>query len=150
MQLADKAVKLDEESISYIGQCAALLPILLVRRSNLELEARREDLASGDATRALGLLQEELQSGIHSSNVGRAFLAQARALKAQGRLEEAQTASRSAYEQLLDTLGPDHPETRSANQWRHRQPAVCWSVPHLYIDEARKHDRDGRLDAKVQ
>jgi serine/threonine-protein kinase len=116
MQLADKAVKLDEESIRNIGECAALLPILLVRRSNLELEARREDLASGDATRALGLLQAELQSGVHSSNVGRALLAQARALKAQGRLKESQTASRTAYEHLLDTLGPDHPETRSACQ----------------------------------
>ncbi len=116
MQLANKAVKLDEESIRNIGQCAALLPTLLVRRSNLELAAKREDLASGDATRALGLLHAELQSGIHSSNVGRAFLAQARVLKAQGRLNEAQTASRTAYDHLLDTLGPDHLETRSAYQ----------------------------------
>lgn len=123
IQLADKAVKLDEDSIRNIGQSAALLPILLVRRSNLELAARREDLASGDATRALGLLQAEMQSGIHSSNVGRAYLAQARALKAQGRLKEAQTASSSAYEHLLDTLGPDHPETRSAFQLA--APTTC-------------------------
>ena len=116
MQLADKAVKLDEQSIRTVGQCAALLPTLLVRRSNLELEARREDLASWDATRALVLLQAELQSGVHSSNVGRAFLAQARVLKAQGRLKEAQTAFHTAYEHLVDTLGPNHPETRSAFQ----------------------------------
>jgi hypothetical protein len=116
VQLADKAVKLDEESIRSVGQCAALLPVLLVRRSNLELEARRDDLASGDASRALGLLQEQVQSGIHSSNIGRAFLAQARVLKAQGKLKEAQTASHTAYEHLLDTLGRNHPETRSAYQ----------------------------------
>jgi serine/threonine-protein kinase len=123
MELADKAVKLDEESIRNAGQCTALLPVLLVRRSNLEIEARREDLASGDASRALGLLQEQMESGIHSSNIGRAFLAQARVLKAQGRLKEAQTASHTAYEHLLDTLGRDHPETRSA--YRLSGPAAC-------------------------
>lgn len=114
MQLADQAVKLDEASIRNIGQCAALLPTLLVRRSNLELQARRHDLAAGDAARALELLQSELHSGIHSSNVGRAYLAQARALKAMGKYEAAQSASRTAFEHLQDTLGPDHPETRSA------------------------------------
>jgi serine/threonine-protein kinase len=123
MQLADKAVKVDEASIKDIGQCAALLPTLLVRRSNLELQAKREDLASGDANRALGLLQAELQSGIHSSNVGRAFLAQARALKAQGRFKESQAASHTAYENLLDTLGPGHPETLSAYQLA--EPPSC-------------------------
>jgi serine/threonine-protein kinase len=114
MQLADQAVMLDEASIRNIGQCAALLPTLLVRRSNLELQARRHDLAAGDAARALDLLQSELNSGIHSSNVGRAYLAQARALKAMGKLDEAHSASRAAFEHLQDTLGPDHPETRSA------------------------------------
>jgi eukaryotic-like serine/threonine-protein kinase len=116
IQYADQAVKLDEASLQNIGQCAALLPTLLVRRSNLELQARRQDLAAGDATRALELLQPELQSGIHSSNVGRAYLARARALKAQGKDEEAQLAFHTAYEHLQDTLGPDHPETRSAYQ----------------------------------
>jgi eukaryotic-like serine/threonine-protein kinase len=116
IQLANQAVRLDEASIRNIGQCAALLPTLLVRRSNLELQAREQDLAVGDAARALELLQTEMQSGIHSSNVGRAFLAQARALKAMGRLDEAHSASRTAFEHLQDTLGPDHPETRSAYQ----------------------------------
>jgi eukaryotic-like serine/threonine-protein kinase len=116
IQLADQAVLLDEASIRNIGECTALLPTLLVRRSNLELQARRQDLAAGDAARALELLQSELQSGIHSSYVGRAYLAQARALKAMGKFDAAQNASRMAFENLQDTLGPEHPETRSAYQ----------------------------------
>jgi serine/threonine-protein kinase len=116
LQLADKAVAIDEAAIKAGGQGAAYLPILLVRRSAIELEVQRLDQAAADATRALALLQTGMQPGMFSSNLGRAYLALGRVLKAQGKLEEAASAFRSAAEHLQNTLGADHPDTRNARQ----------------------------------
>jgi serine/threonine-protein kinase len=114
MQQANQAIKIDEASIKKIGQCAAFMPTLLVRRAFVELQAGREDLAVSDAAKAMTLLQAEMQPGTHSSNMGRAYLVQALALRATGRSEEARAASQMALEHLRDTLGPNHPDTRSA------------------------------------
>jgi tetratricopeptide (TPR) repeat protein len=65
--------------------------------------------------RALSLLQSP-QPGTFSSHLGHAYLSSGRALQAQGKQEEARSAFRSAAEQLQDTLGPDHPDTRTARQ----------------------------------
>ncbi len=115
-QLANQAVAIDEAAIKAGGQGAGVLPILLVRRSTVELELRRPDEAAADAARALSLLQASAQPGTFSSNLGRAYLALGRALQAQGKSEEARAAARSAAEQLQNTLGPAHPDTRSARQ----------------------------------
>jgi eukaryotic-like serine/threonine-protein kinase len=115
LQLADQAIEIDEKSIRKIGQCAAFMPTLLVRRAFVELQARREDLAASDAASAMTLLQAEMQPGTHSSNMGRAYLAQALALKAFGKSEEARAASQRAFENLRDTLGSNHPDTRNAS-----------------------------------
>jgi eukaryotic-like serine/threonine-protein kinase len=114
MQLADQAIRIDEASIRNIGQCAAFMPTLLVRRAFVELQAGREDLAASDAAKARMLIEAEMQPGTHSSNMGRAYLAEALAFRASGKPQESRAASRRALENLQDTLGSNHPDTRSA------------------------------------
>jgi hypothetical protein len=116
LQLADQAVDIDEASIKRGGQCAAYLPILLVRRSIVELELGERDQAAVDGARALDLLQSSTQTGTSSSNLGRAYMARGRTLQALSRPEEARAAFRSAAEHLQATLGPDHPDTQIARR----------------------------------
>ena len=116
LQFANQAIAIDEASVRRGGPCAAYLPVLLVRRSALELEDGQRDQAEQDATKALGLLQSSRVAGMFSSDVGYAYLARGRALQDLGRREEARAAFRSAAEQLQATLGLDHPDTRTARQ----------------------------------
>jgi eukaryotic-like serine/threonine-protein kinase len=116
LQLANQAVAIDEEAIKRGGQGATYLPRLLFRRSAVELKLARADQAVADASRALTLLQATAQPGTYSCNLGRAYLALARSLQAQGKTGEARAAFRSALENLQSTVGPDHPDTRSARQ----------------------------------
>jgi serine/threonine protein kinase len=116
MKLADRAVSIDEATIKAGGEGSYYLPTFLLNRSAVELEARRADQAAADASRALRLLQGGIRAGIFSSIQGSAFLALGRALQAQGKRNEARTAFRSAAENLQSTVGPDHPDTRSARQ----------------------------------
>jgi eukaryotic-like serine/threonine-protein kinase len=113
-QLANEAVATDEATIKSGGQGAGLLPVLLFRRSAVELELHESDKARADAERALNLLQGPSDPGTFSMNVGRAYLALGRALQAQGKPDEADAAFRSAAEHLERTLGTDHPESRAA------------------------------------
>ena len=92
------------------------LPLLLVRRSDIELQLHRADEAAADAAQALKVAQAAAQPGSYSSTFGYAYLALGHALKAQGRAAEARAALRSAAEQLRSSLGPDHPDTRSTQQ----------------------------------
>jgi hypothetical protein len=69
-----------------------------------------------DATRAVDLLQQSVQPGAFSSSNGRAYLTLGNALKAQGKHDEARAAFRSAAEHLNSALGPDHPDSRTAQQ----------------------------------
>jgi tetratricopeptide (TPR) repeat protein len=62
------------------------------------------------------MLRSTTGIGISSSNLGRAYLAQGRALQALTKLEQARDAFRSAAEQLESTLGVDHPDTILARQ----------------------------------
>ena len=114
LRLANQAIDLDEASIKEIGECAAFVPMLLIRRSSVELKAQRSDQAETDAVHALHLLNEQSESGIHSSNIGRAYLALALALRAQGKLNQSQDAFRNAFQNLQDTLGPGHPDTQAS------------------------------------
>jgi eukaryotic-like serine/threonine-protein kinase len=116
LQLANQAVEIDEEAIKRGGQGATYLPRLLVRRSAVELKLAQADQAVADASRALTLLQATAQPGTYSCNLGRAYLALARSLQAQGKTGQARTAFRSALENLQSTVGPDHPDSRSARQ----------------------------------
>ena len=114
LRLANRAIDLDEASIKEIGECAAFIPMLLTRRSRVELKAQESNRAEADAVRALQLLKEQSESGIHSSNIGRAYLALALSLRAQGKLGESRDAFRNAFQNLQDTLGPGHPDTKAA------------------------------------
>jgi serine/threonine protein kinase len=114
--LATEAVELDEASIRRIGQCAALLSTLLVSRSAIDLKGGQREQAVSDARRAIKLLEDREDPSILSSNVGRAYLALALALEAEGKPDEAQLAARKAYANLQTTLGSDQPDTQSARQ----------------------------------
>jgi eukaryotic-like serine/threonine-protein kinase len=113
---ATEAVELDEASIRRIGQCAAMLTTLLVSRSGVDLKSGQREQAVSDARRAIKLLEDREDPSILSSNIGRAYLALALALEAEGKPDETQLAARKAYANLQTTLGSDQPDTRSARQ----------------------------------
>ena len=89
---------------------------MLVQRSVLELESHRPDAARSAAERALALEQKLAEPGTLSNRVGLAHLALARALRAQGKLPEAQAGFAAALAQLEPSLGADHPETQEARR----------------------------------
>jgi eukaryotic-like serine/threonine-protein kinase len=115
LQLMNQAVAIVEAAVRSGGNGAFYLPVLLTRRSAIELEAGHPDQAIDDANRALRL-QSAAQPGILSSKSGYAYLALGRALRAQNKSGEAHAALRLAVENLQSTLGPGHPDTRSARQ----------------------------------
>jgi eukaryotic-like serine/threonine-protein kinase len=113
---AKQAVELDEASMRRIGQCAALLSTLLVGKSGIDLRNGQREQATSDARRAIKLLEDREDPSILSSNVGRAYLALALALEAEGKPDEGQLAARKAYANLQTTLGSGHPDTQTARQ----------------------------------
>jgi tetratricopeptide (TPR) repeat protein len=116
ISLADQAVSIDEAAIASGGDGAHDLPGLLTYRSTVELAASRPDAAATDASRAINLLRTNVSPGTYSSVLGHAYLALGRALRVQGKAKDAKRAFRSAAENLQSTIGPDHPDTRSARQ----------------------------------
>ena len=116
LKLADQSVAIDEAAITAGGEGSYYMPTLLINRATVELEARRPHLAVEDASRALTLLQAGSKPGTFSSIQGAAYLALGRALRAQGKVKEASTAFGAAAEHLRVTVGPDHPDSRQAQQ----------------------------------
>ncbi len=112
MTEADRSVALAEAS----PQGLDALPTFLLRRSGIGLDLRHLEKARTDAARALRLQQEAAEPGAISSVIGRAQLALGRALRAEGKHDDARTSAASALEHLEPTLGPDHPETREARR----------------------------------
>jgi tetratricopeptide (TPR) repeat protein len=92
------------------------LPPFLICRSEVELQLGRVDDAQTDAARAVSILRDAGDSEAPSINFGRAYLTLGRALQAQGKHADARAAFRSAAEHLRNTLGSDHPDTRSAQE----------------------------------
>jgi tetratricopeptide (TPR) repeat protein len=117
LPLADQAVAIVEASTKAGKVGSDFLPIVLVRRSTIELEAGRPDLAATDAARALRQLEAAKAAGAFSSHAGRAYLNLGRALQAQGKSEDARAAFRAAAQNLERALGPDHPDARTASQF---------------------------------
>ena len=115
-ELADRAVAMAEGVFTKGGESPDFLAICLRRRSGLRLKLGRVPEAVADAARARDLLQPEIPSGARVSTLGRAHLALALALHAQGRHLEARDSARAALEHLESALGPNHPETRAAQQ----------------------------------
>ena len=116
LQHANQAVAIYEAAMKAGNAGESGMPMLLLRRSMIELQLARADEATTDAARGLKLLQAAAQPGTFSSSLGRAYLTVGRALQAQGKHEEARAAFASAAEHLQHSLGPDHPDTRSARQ----------------------------------
>ena len=83
-------------------------------RSAIELRDGRAADARADAARALALARSMVPPPRHSSTVGEAELAMARALAATGDAEGARAAARRAQDELLPTVGADSPQAREA------------------------------------
>ncbi len=116
LQLANQSVSIADNSVKAGRAGAFYLHIYLIRRSEIELQAGQKEEALADAGRVLSQLRADAEPGTFSSYLGQAYLAEARALLAQGKTSEARAAASSAAEQLQNTLGPDHRDTRSARQ----------------------------------
>jgi len=116
LRMANEAIVIDEASNQRGGPYAAYLPVLLVRRSVVELELGQEQQAAADADRALALFRKAFDDGTLSSHVGRAYLAQGRVLQQEGKPKEAREAFSLAAKHLEDTLGPSHADSRIARE----------------------------------
>jgi serine/threonine protein kinase/Tfp pilus assembly protein PilF len=114
-QWSDQALAIAEASIKSGRGGEDYMASVLVPRSEIERRRGRADEAVTAATRALNILQKAAESGKFSSYLGHAYSALGLALQAQGK-PEAYAAFRVAAENLQTTLGPDHPDTRSAWQ----------------------------------
>ena len=114
LELSTEAVTISEAAMKAGRLGGDYLPIFLARRSDVELQLGHPGRAEADAARGLSLLQASSQQGTFSSTMGRAYLTLGRALQSQGKRSEASTAFHSAAEHLQNTLGPDHPDARSA------------------------------------
>ena len=112
--LATRAMRLAESKPG--REAAWYLQAFLARRSEIDLKHGRAREAADDAARALQVLQKIMQPGSFSCDIGRASLAHGRALRALGQHDEARAALLTSAEHLERTLGPDHPDTRSARQ----------------------------------
>jgi serine/threonine protein kinase len=116
MKLADQAVAIDEAAIKGGKQGAFSLPLMLDRRAALEAETQQPEKAMADAEQARSLVQASVGTDAFSMEIGRSYLAQGRALQAQGKTDEARTAFRTAALHFEKTLGPDHLDSRTARQ----------------------------------
>jgi tetratricopeptide (TPR) repeat protein len=122
LKLANEAVAITEASMKAGQGGEDYLPFVLIPRSDIERQLGRADDATRDAARALSNLQKSAEPGTFSSFLGHAYYTFGLALRAQGKLEEARAAFLSAAENLQNTLGPDHPDTRSARQLAEFRP----------------------------
>jgi tetratricopeptide (TPR) repeat protein len=116
LNLANQAVEIVQGSAKAGRGGTEFLQLFLMRRSGIELDMHRVDEAVTDAEHALNMARHSAPSGAFSSYLGWDYLALGRALKAQGKRQQARAALQSASEHLQGTLGPDHPETRAARQ----------------------------------
>jgi serine/threonine-protein kinase len=112
----DAAVALDEQAALGGKAGAAFVPVMLVYRAGIELAAQQAPLAEADLRRALAQLTTNAAPGDYSVYVGRADLALARVLSAEGKPAEARHAAQLAAQQLAQAEGPQHPETRAATE----------------------------------
>jgi eukaryotic-like serine/threonine-protein kinase len=112
----DAAVQLDEQAARNGNAGAEYVPVLLIYRASIEFAAQRMLPADADLRRALELLRAKAQPGDYSVYVGRAELMLARVLIAEGKAGDARHEAQRAAQQLTQSEGPEHPETRAALQ----------------------------------
>ena len=114
--LIDAAIRSTEQAGRNGKSGPEYLPILLTYRADIELAARQLSPADADLHRALELLLAGAQPGDYSVHVGRAELLLARVLNLEGKSTDARSEAQLAAQQLARAEGPDHPETRDAEQ----------------------------------
>lgn len=124
LPLADRAVAIVENAIKAGHAGKNFLPIVLMRRSAIELAAARPGPAGDDAQRAIALLQADGSPGAFSNNIGSAYLLLGDALRAQGKHAEAAAAFQSAAQNLHATLGSNHPDTRRSQEMAESETSV--------------------------
>jgi len=112
--LSNQAVILVENLVKTGRHGADRLPVVLTRRSEVELRLGRPAAAAADATHAINILQQTEEPGALSSNLGRAYFALGSALQAEHQAASARAAFRSAAQHLVATLGPRHPASQAA------------------------------------
>jgi tetratricopeptide (TPR) repeat protein len=110
MTEADRAIAIAEASTRGGTQ----LSRALLRRSEIALAAGQVDRATADAEAALRLELHASQPGDFSNVTGLCYLALGRALQQRNRTDQARATFASAAEQLLPSVGEQHPATRSA------------------------------------
>lgn len=116
LSFSNQAVDLVETLAKAGRQGSDRLPLVLTRRSEVELRLGRAPEAAADASRAVSVVRATAEPGTFSTTAGRAYFALGRALLAQQKNKEARAAFESAAEHLQGALGRDHPETRAARQ----------------------------------
>jgi serine/threonine protein kinase/tetratricopeptide (TPR) repeat protein len=103
-----------------VGICEATpegrdrLMIYLTRRARVRMQLQQFEEARSDSAQALALAQKTAGPDMMTSWIGRAYLGLARALKAQGKLDEASAAYAAAVKHLESSLGKEHAETVEA------------------------------------
>lgn len=116
VDLANQATAIAEASVSAGRQGTDFLPILFMRRSEIQLQRAHYSDAAVDARTALSLLEPSAQPSVLSSTLGRAYLMLGRVLDAQGKRAEARVALRSAVENFESSMGAEHSLTRVVAQ----------------------------------
>jgi eukaryotic-like serine/threonine-protein kinase len=118
LQFANESVTIGESAVKAGGEGAFALPGYLLTRSSIELASGSNEQALADANRALDLVKgkSNTQQDSFSSTLGYAYLGIARALDAQGKHDEARAAANLATENLKKCIGPDHPDTITAQK----------------------------------
>jgi len=117
LQSINLALAITEASIQAGHGGEDFRPSLLVGRAEIEQQLGRIDEAASDAATGLAELQQSVEAGTYSSDLGHAYYTLGLTLLAQGKSPEARSAFRSAVENLQSTLGGDHPETLSARRF---------------------------------
>jgi tetratricopeptide (TPR) repeat protein len=116
LRFSNQAVAIVETLAKAGRQGSDRLPLVLTRRSEVELRLGRVQHAAADATRAVALAKAMAEPGTFSTTAGRAYFVLGRALQAQQRTSEARAAFRSAAENLEHALGRGDSEALAARQ----------------------------------
>jgi tetratricopeptide (TPR) repeat protein len=114
LRLTDEGIAAVKASLKSGKGGGYLLPELYTDRSAVNLALGHASEAEADATQALSALHANDGASDVSNKLGRVYLAQARALALEGKSAQARAAASLALVQLEGTVGPDHPDTQSA------------------------------------
>jgi tetratricopeptide (TPR) repeat protein len=116
LDLSTQALTILEASVKAGREGAGNLPVVLARRSGIELNMHYLDKAVADAMQAVSMSRRTTAPRDFSSELGRDYLALGRALQAQGKTGQARAALQSAVEHLEHTLGSNNSESVAARR----------------------------------